>query len=118
MNMITYEKPRMTFVSLRNESKVADTCWGNHGKGVVYYCDIPSVGYMSFEIEEGNCALNLINVTYYEDHDSAGVFVDSGDDRYKQLMSRLQSSGGGTDANPYKGLGSVVVPDAPVETWS
>lgn len=117
MNMVTYEKPRMTFVSLRNEEKVAATCWGNHGKGIVYYCDIPTVGYMSFEIGAGACELNLINVTYYEEQGAAGEFVGPDDYRYEQLMTRLAGAGGSA-GNPYRGLGTVVIPDAPDEDWS
>ena len=48
----TYEKPKMKFVSLRNEEAVANTCWGYHGTDTKLYCDVSGEGYFSFRLQE------------------------------------------------------------------
>lgn len=110
---MTYEKPTMTFVSLRSEDAVAATCWGNHGKGITYYCDIPGEGYMSFQISAGSCDLNLTAVCYYNSDDEPTAYTQ---EQYNQLCSIL-SDAGGKNGNPYKGLGTTVIPDHP-GSWS
>lgn len=112
-----YEKPTMEFVSLRNEESVAATCWGNHGKGTEYFCDLDGKGYVSFQIGSGGCELNLVNVMYYANHDSEGERIYDGNVYYEELERKLQQ-GGGSEGNPYKGLGEVVFPDNPEPEWS
>ena len=110
---MTYEKPTMTFVSLRSEDAVANTCWGHHGTDTVLYCDIPGEGYMSFQIAAGPCELNLIGVSYYDGKGQPSVATP---DQIATLEGILRASGGG-DGNPYKGEGSIVIPDHP-GSWS
>lgn len=116
MNTMRYEKPALEFVSLRNDNEVAATCWGNHGKDVYMYCDIPGVGYMSFQIGGGSCALNLINVRYHETKGSEGEFVYDGDAPYEALELLLKDAGG-SNGNPYKDS-NVVIVEKPDPTWS
>lgn len=111
--MERYEKPAMKFISLRSEEAVANTCWGYHGTETLLYCDIPGEGYCSFQIEAGPCALNLINVTYY---DSEKNPTPATSEQFEILYSILKKSGG-ESGNPYKGEGSTVIPDHPGE-WS
>ena len=45
-----YEKPKMEFVNVQNENKIANTCWGYGGTDTLLYCyDIysskPKFGY-------------------------------------------------------------------------
>lgn len=110
---MTYEKPTMTFVSLRSEDAVANTCWGYHGTNTVLYCDIPGEGYMSFQIGGAECSLDLINVRY---HDGDGNSFDATGDQTAILDGILRASGGAS-GNPYKGEGSIVIPDNP-GSWS
>ena len=112
-----YEKPALKFVSLRNEEEVAKTCWGYLGKNTTLYCDIPGEGYCSFQIGEGDCSLNLIEVRYYQnENDDTGTYIFDGDSRFEALEQVLSASGG-SDGNPYSGMGSVVIPDHPGD-WS
>lgn len=117
MNTMKYEKPALEFVSLRNEAAVADTCWGYHGTPTQLFCDIEGEGYMSFQIGEGSCTLNLINVKYHEEQGSEGVLVFDGDPKHETLEDILVNSGG-ESGNPYKGMGTIVFPDKPDPTWS
>ena len=32
-----YEKPKMEFVNVQNENKIANTCWGYHGTDTLLY---------------------------------------------------------------------------------
>ena len=113
-----YEKPAMNFVSLRNENTVAKTCWGHHGDGVTMYCDIPGQGYCSFQIAEGPCALNLVNVKYHEGkEDETGTDIIDGDARHEELESILVKAGGNAGTS-FKGEGDIVFPNNPDPTWS
>lgn len=109
----TYEKPKMKFVSLRNEEAVANTCWGYHGTDTVLYCDIPGEGYFSFQIAGGSCTLNAINLVYY---DGDGNVKPYNSEQKAALMKILQSAGG-ESGNPYKGEGTTIIPDHPGQ-WS
>lgn len=111
-----YEKPMLKFASLRNEESVAAVCWGYHGTGEDLFCDIPGEGYCSFQIGAGNCNLNLINVTYYKNENDQGTKIFDGDPRYEELEKILIVSGG-SEGNPYKGMGTTVTPD-PKPEWS
>lgn len=116
MNIKTYEKPVIKFVSLKNEEAIANTCWGHHNKGTVLYCDIPGEGYCSFQIEEGSCALKLINVKYYYGvEDQNGSEADK--DQVAALASILENSGG-NQGTPYKGEGTTVIIGGPSDKWS
>lgn len=117
MKTVVYEKPAMEFVSLRSEEAVADTCWGYHGSSQVFYWDFDGEGFMSFQIAQGSCALNLINVKYHPDQGSAGVIVDEKSAYYKALVDHLTSTGGGSAANPYKEMGESIFPN-PDPEWS
>lgn len=108
-----YEKPAMKFVSLMNEEAVANTCWGYHGTDTLLYCDIPGEGYFSFQIAGGSCALNAINIVYYDGEGNVSPYTD---EQYNQLMSILTSAGG-QSGNPYKGEGTTIIPDHP-GNWS
>ena len=109
-----YEKPQMKFVSLRNEKAVANTCWGFHGTERELYCDIPGEGYVSFQIKAGSCALDLFNIYYY---DGDGNKIQATQEQFNQLQKILIDSGG-NDGNPYKGIGTIVLPDDPNPAWS
>ena len=47
---VQYKKPEMNFVSLRNENKVAGTCWGYHGTPTQLFYDSEGQGFVSFQI--------------------------------------------------------------------
>ena len=117
MNQMKYEKPALEFVSLRNEEAVAATCWGYHGTTTRLFCDIAEEGYMSFQIADGSCDLNLINVKYHQEQGSEGVLVFDGDSKHEALEDILEKSGGG-NGQPYKEMGRIVIPDKPDPTWS
>lgn len=111
MTMEKYERPALKFVALRNEETVANTCWGVHGTEQVLYCDIPGEGYFSFQIAGGSCALNVINVVYYDGNGVPGTYTDA---QYNELEAILRAAGG-SQGNPYKGTEIV---DSPSESWS
>ena len=111
--MEKYEKPEVKFVALRNEEAVANTCWGYHGTDTVLYCDIPGEGYVSFQIGEGSCTLNLINVIYYDKDRNEAVATN---DQVAALEAILKASGG-ESGNPYSGEGTTIIPDHP-GNWS
>lgn len=111
--MKKYEKPTMTFVAVRNEEQVANTCWGHHGTGTVLYCDLPGQGYCSFQIAAGSCTLNMINVTYY---DGLGNQSPATADQISQLTGILMSAGG-ESGNPFRGEGTTVIEGGPGD-WS
>lgn len=111
---MTYEKPTMTFVSLRSEDAVANTCWGHHGTGYTYYYDLPGTGYLSFQIGDGSCTLNLTNVLYYDD---IGAPSPATPDQQNALYNAIIASSTGEAANSYKGLGSTILPN-PDPSWS
>ena len=103
----------MKFVSLMNEEAVANTCWGHHGTDTLLYCDIPGEGYFSFQIAGGSCALNAINIVYYDGEGNEASYTT---EQYNQLMSILKNAGG-ESGNPYKGEGTTIIPDHP-GNWS
>lgn len=111
-----YEKPRLTFVSLRDEKSVANTCWGGHGNSMTWYYDTKGKGYVSFQIGGGKCTLNLSNVTYYEEKGGNGASLNKNDTKYQELRAALKSSGG-ESGNPFKGEG-VDFPNTPDPKWS
>ena len=111
-----YEKPAMNFVNLRNESAVADTCWGHHNSGTTLYCDIEGEGYCSFQIDAGSCALNLINVMYMTDATKDNP-VPATAEQQSALYDKLLASGG-DQGQSYKNMGITVVPDDPKPEWS
>lgn len=124
MNTQRYEKPELKFVSLRNEESVAETCWGFHGTNTKLYCDISGKGFVSFQIKAGSCDLNLVNVQYYgEDTNNDGMIskddhsVPATEEQFNELYSILVESGGNA-GNPYKGEGTIVIPDNPDPSWS
>ena len=115
----------MKKVSLQNENRVADTCWGYHGTDTRLYCDLEGEGWASFQIADGACALSLINVQYHTDSNNSGAADDGDigvplpttDPKYKELNDILLKSGGG-EGNPYKGMGITVTPNDPKPEWS
>ena len=113
MKIQSYEKPAMKFVSLRNESKVANTCWGGHGGSMKWYYDTEGPGYVSFQIGGGSCDLNLINVTYY---DSQGNASDADTSKIEELNAALENAGGNKGSN-FKGEDSIF-PTTPGTEWS
>lgn len=108
-----YEKPKMEFVNVQNENKIANTCWGYHGTDTLLYCDIPGKGYLSFQIGNKKCSLDLINVMYYDNEGNSSLATA---DQIATLTEILISSGG-ESGNPYKGEGSTIIPDHPGD-WS
>lgn len=124
MNMEMYEKPALKFVSVRNEEKIANTCWGYHGTGTLLYCDITGKGFVSFQIGAGSCALNLINVQYYGgDTNNDGKItqndtpVQATDEQKQELYDILEKAGGNQGSN-FKGEGTIVFPGNPDGSWS
>lgn len=113
MKIQNYEKPAMKFVSLRNESKVANTCWGGHGESMSWYYDTKGPGYVSFQIGGSSCNLNLINVTYY---DSQGNKSDADDSKIQELNTALENAGGNKGTS-FKGEDSIF-PTKPDTKWS
>lgn len=113
-----YEKPRLTFVSLRDEKSVAAICWGGNmgSQNLTWYYDTKGKGYVSFKIGGGKCNLNLANVTYYKEKGGNGTPLNKGDDKYQELWLALKSSGG-AEGNPFKGEG-VDFPNEPNPKWS
>ncbi|MDY2814555.1 MAG: hypothetical protein SOU03_11500 [Dorea sp.] len=124
MKMENYEKPAMKFVLLRNEEKVAATCWGYHGTNTELYCDISDKGFVSFQIGGNSCTLNLINVKYYgSDTDGDGKITKEDESvaaTNEQIaeLDRILRQSGGESGNNFKGEGSVVIPDNPSSEWS
>jgi len=118
MNTINYEKPMLKFVSIRNESKVAATCWGHHSSGKTLFCDTPGIGYMSFQISNGSCDLNVINVVYYDEYSDYqnGTGVAASGAQITALKSYLASSGGSTGQN-FTGEKEIIAP-RPDPEWS
>ena len=112
-----YEKPAMRFVSLRSEETIADTCWGYHGTGTDLYFDTDGTGYCSFQIAEGPCALNLINVYYYDKYgDDSPEALSPGDARYEALNQALINAGG-NGGTSFKGQKDIIF-ENPSENWS
>lgn len=111
-----YEKPRLTFVSLRDEKSVANTCWGGSGNSMTWYYDTKGKGYVSFQIGGVSCTLNLSNVIYYEEKDGNGTHLSENDVKYQELYAALESSGGDL-GNPFKGEG-INFPHTPDPKWS
>lgn len=71
MNKI-YEKPRMNFVSVQNENKVAANCWSQvanntNDDGIWVYDNNHNRGdgYIVFQIDE-NCDGTVLSQLYYE----------------------------------------------------
>lgn len=108
-----YEKPMLKFASLRNEETVAATCWGYGGTDTKLFCDIPGEGYVSFQIGNKKCSLDLINVIYY---DGDGNTSNANQNQIRILEDILRKSGG-ESGNNYSGEGSTVLPDEP-GNWS
>lgn len=54
-----YEKPQALFVDMQSTHALADTCWGSHGKGVIYTyeCVHPEHAGVTvmFKIKKGGC---------------------------------------------------------------
>lgn len=111
----TYEKPSLRFVSLRSREAVANTCWGNAGKGVTYFYNTQGTGYVSFQIGGGSCTLSLINVTYYDSDNNPSSLAES-DPRYQELYKALKSAGG-ESGNRFQGEGNIF-PNNPNTGWS
>lgn len=108
-----YEKPAMKFVKLRNQEEVANTCWGYHGTDTLLYCDVSGEGYFSFQIAEGPCTLNVINIVYYDGEGKESAYTET----QKNELMRILYESGGESGNPYKGEGTIVIPDHPGD-WS
>lgn len=124
MNVETYEKPALKFVSVRNEEKIANTCWGFHGTGTSLYCDITGKGFVSFQIGGSSCELNLINVQYYgEDTNGDGKITQ--DDTSKQATTEQEHelyeilvNAGGNKGTSFREEGTIVIPGNPDGSWS
>lgn len=112
-----YEKPRIEFHDLQLKEEIANTCWGGHiggnKGGLTWYYNTKGEGYVSFQIKEGNCALNLVNVTFYHKNGTVGSITQ---DQINELNAALAASGG-DDGNPFKGEG-VNFPNKPNPFWS
>ena len=48
-----YEKPKMEFVNVQNENKIANTCWGHHNKGLHYTVIFLAKAGVHFKLHEG-----------------------------------------------------------------
>lgn len=122
----TYEKPKMKFVSTRNEEAVADTCWGHHNKGTTLYYDTEGLGYVSFKIASGSCALNLTDVKYHANHNSNGNCSEEctelsktdpkTNEVYTTLEKALKDAGGNAGQN-FNGS-SAYISESPKPEWS
>lgn len=113
MKTKTYEKPKMTFVSLQNQKAVADKCWGHHGTGYKYY-DTAGSGFVSFTIAGGSCttADGALQMNYYDSkEDTSPESISSGNQYYDEVFEKLMSVSGGSYAQPFKGEDSF--PDTP-----
>lgn len=117
MNKV-YEKPKMKIVSLQNNEKIADTCWGNHSEDTQRYFDTVGTGYVGFYIAGGNCNLwdEQNNVYYlvvnYYDHkgDTTAEKLPTDDPRYQLMFERLMKEGG-NHGQPFHGESNY--PDKP-----
>lgn len=109
----TYEKPKMTFVSLENQENIANTCWGNHGTGYKYY-DTLGVGYVAFTIEAKSCtaADGALQMYYYDSKDDKEPEqIFAGDQHYDEAYNKLIEVSGGSYGQPFKGEDNF--PDTP-----
>lgn len=124
MNMEMYEKPALKFVSVRNEEKIAKTCWGYKGTDTSLYCDITGKGFVSFQIAAGSCDLNLINVQYYgEDTDADGKITQNDEpkpatEEQQQELRTILLKANGAVGNSFQGEGTIVIPGNPDVNWS
>lgn len=116
--MENYSKPELKFVELRNEKKVANVCWGGAGTETAWYYDIKDTGYVSFQISNGSCDLNLTNILYYEYQGDVPEPVDKdmNNPKYKEMYNALLESGGDA-GNPFKGE-DFDFPTKPDDKWS
>ena len=113
--MKNYESPKIDFQELQLREEISATCWGNHGKDVTYNYDTEGLGYVSFQIAAGDCALNLTNVYYYEEIGGKAQPLNSNDAKYQELYNALVNSGG-AEWNPFKGI--KYFPEQPDPSWS
>lgn len=100
-----YEKPKMHFVPLRNDEKIANKCWGNHGTGYEYY-DTHGSGFVGFTIANGSCTTeDQLQVVFYKDkNDKTGTPVYPGNPQYDEFyQALLDASEGGSYGQPFKG---------------
>lgn len=121
MNTI-YEKPQMKYVAMRNEEKIAGTCWGHHSDGTTMYADIPGPGYCSFQIGGKKCDLALVNVKYVKKvrNPKTGEYeMITSDPTSVQVaeLNNILASSGGSSGNSYSGEGTIVMPE-PDPKWS
>lgn len=69
MNKLSYEKPKMKKIVLRNDSAIAANCWSTAantpGKDWYYDYNKGELGYLKFEMDT-NCSGNgtILNVEY------------------------------------------------------
>lgn len=110
---IQYEKPKMTFVSLRSRENIADTCWGNHGTGYKYY-DTAGAGYVAFTIAAGSCTAEggALQMIYYSSkNDTVGTAISAGHPQYDETYRKVMDASGGSYGQPFKGSNGF--PDSP-----
>ena len=70
---------------------------------------------MSFQIDEGSCALNLIHVRYHPETEEE--YFTPTQAQIDELITILERSGG-SQGTPYKDMGITVLPDDPDPEWS
>lgn len=110
--MKKYESPKVEFESIRLNEKIANTCWGHHGKGTQLFYDVKGAGYIGFYITGGSCEFGegKISVNYYN------IPEKNKDNAYKEFYKAVINSGGDT-GNNYNGEGTVIKPN-PDPNWS
>lgn len=117
--MRKYEKPKVTFKSLRASEAVAETCWGlteRHNKQVPRYYDVKGPGYLKFNVRgfEGSCSTpDAYSIKYYK-YEGADPQDGIG---YEKVLEEALKLRGGNDGEPYKNL-EFDFPQKPDPKWS
>ena len=107
---MSYEKPKMKFVSTQAEDAVADICWayatGHLGQSMYY--DVSGAGYAEIAIYEttGGCTGAIVTIVAY--HDGA---TSASEQEVREAIAK----GGGSKAQPFKGSPFESSPDP---SWS
>lgn len=122
MEMLSYEKPQLKFVSLYNREVIADKCWGLHGDTgkFEWYMDKEGLGFYRFSVATADsCALISTDVVYMEgknDPDPTPILPNTPE--YEKFLAGLKEAAGGNTGNPFNGNGGISDGDHIPPSWS
>ncbi|MBC5630258.1 hypothetical protein H8S20_15460 [Clostridium sp. NSJ-6] len=110
--MNKYISPEIEFKKINIRENIANTCWGYHSSSKELFYDYKGKGYIGFYITGSSCEFGTgkISVKYYN------VPEDEQTKAYNEFYNAVIESGGDS-GNPFKGEGSVILPD-PDPSWS